>query len=466
MPSLLPLISILPVLASAAALTPPSQLFSPLISQKILATASNTSQTLYPQYTDTLLGQWQYFVPDTWTSGFLPSLMYAMNTRATLCPNGTDGAAAVGGGTWVELGRSWSAAEVPLETVNTVGHDVGFLSFPFVDELALNPQNQTAIAAVNAFANDLAARYNPSVGCTRSWDTADPTLFTVIMDNMMNLDILLQSEALTGNTTLRDIATSHADHTLLNHVRPDGSSFHVVYYNATTGAVISKGTAQGYSNSSTWSRGHTWGMYGFTNMYSKTNQTRYLDTARAMATYFVNNVPSSGVVPWDFNAPTDPYRPSDSSAAMIAATTFLFLSQQEASLSPPNKTGEQFWVNAALKVLNDNIAVAWRPEWQSLLANGTVNNVQSPPNNLTGIVYGDYYFVHSGNALISMGLSTCNGSAGPSATANGSTTGSGSGSGGSGGSSGGGKSTGMRGVAVSGWVAALMAMVAVVGAMV
>lgn len=30
--------------------------------------------------------------------------------------------------------------------------------------------------------------------------------------------------------------------------------------------------------------------------------------------------------------------------------------------------------------------LAWRPEWQSLLANGTVNNPAA--NNLTGIVYG------------------------------------------------------------------------------
>ena len=31
----------------------------------------------------------------------------------------------------------WSAAEVPSETKTGVGHDVGFLSFPFADELAL-----------------------------------------------------------------------------------------------------------------------------------------------------------------------------------------------------------------------------------------------------------------------------------------------------------------------------------------
>ncbi len=66
-------------------------------------------------------------------------------------------------------------------------------------------------------------------------------------------------------------------------------------------------------------------------------------------------------------------------------------------------------------------ALAWRPSWQSLLANGTVNK---PANNsLTGIVYGesvffvhveladgpagDYYFIQAGNALLDMGLAAC-----------------------------------------------------------
>jgi len=42
-----------------------------------------------------------------------------------------------------------------------------------------NPNNQTAITAVNKFANILAARFNPTVGCTRSWDSTDPTDFQV-----------------------------------------------------------------------------------------------------------------------------------------------------------------------------------------------------------------------------------------------------------------------------------------------
>lgn len=78
-----------------------------------------------------------------------------------------------------------------------------------------------------------------------------------------------------------------------------------------------------------------------------------------------------------------------------------------------------------LQMLNVNTKLAWRPSWQSLLANGTVNNPVH--NNLTGIVYGmqmitlawhmklsmtalilgDYFFIKAGNELVSRGLAHC-----------------------------------------------------------
>ena len=50
-----------------------------------------------------------------------------------------------------------------------------------------NPENETAKDAVNAFANDLAARFDPKVGCTRSWDTSDPSDFTVRVAEVLML---------------------------------------------------------------------------------------------------------------------------------------------------------------------------------------------------------------------------------------------------------------------------------------
>ena len=88
---------------------------------------------------------------------------------------------------------------------------------------------------------------------------------------------------------------------------------------------------------------------------------------------------------------------------------------------------KQLWIDGALRILNSITALAWKPSWQSLLSNGTVN---WPANNfLTGIVYGtghsvlsgpsrshhrpvvlrvgDYYYIRAGNELVSMGLASC-----------------------------------------------------------
>lgn len=54
----------------AQAASPPAQLYDPLVAQKILTVAQNeSSSATYPQYTDPVAGIWQYFGPDTWTTG-------------------------------------------------------------------------------------------------------------------------------------------------------------------------------------------------------------------------------------------------------------------------------------------------------------------------------------------------------------------------------------------------------------
>ncbi|KAJ6582824.1 glycoside hydrolase family 88 protein [Mycena sp. CBHHK59/15] len=316
--------------------------------------------------------------------------MYALNTRKTLC--GVSPANGLSAADWLTLGRSASNGLIPLELHNNQGHDVGFLSFPFVEELAINPTNQTALTAVKQFAADLAARFNPIVGCTRSWDTADPTDFTVIIDNMMNLEILWVVYGLTRNETLRHIAVTHADTTMKNHIRADGGTWHVVEYNSTTGNVIRKRTSQGYSDNSTWSRGEA----GGSTVYKHTADPNYLTTARRLANYFLTNLPSDGIVPWDFNGPLVPApRPADSSATTIAATGLLLLAKYETT-----PAAGQVWIDAAINLLSHITTLAWKPSWESLLSNGTVN---WPANNLlTGIVY-------AGNDLVSMGLAKCSG---------------------------------------------------------
>jgi hypothetical protein len=79
-------------------------------------------------------GEWLFFGADTWTSGFLPATFYALARRAALCPRSMNGTTRE---QWLDIARSSATGEVPLELHTSVGHDVGFLSFPFVDELTV-----------------------------------------------------------------------------------------------------------------------------------------------------------------------------------------------------------------------------------------------------------------------------------------------------------------------------------------
>ncbi|KAG8738703.1 hypothetical protein FRC12_016654 [Ceratobasidium sp. 428] len=400
---------------------PPRQLTSPLIASKVEKTASKlSSPPTYPQWTYLAgNGSWQYFPAATWTSGFFPATLYLMNTRKSeLCP----GDNSTGQADWLATAEKWMQGLDPVANPDAnlfgVRHDVGFLAFGWFEALRLNPNNEQAKAAINAFANSLASRYNPIVGCTMSWDPTpdDPQAFRVIIDNMMNLELLIVSSKLTGNSTLYDIATKHADTTMVNHIRPDYSTYHVVNYNRTTGAVRWQRTAQGYADNSTWTRGQAWGIHGYATMYNYTNDSNYWVTSRRLAEYYLSRLPESGVPPWDFDAPAVPGRPSDTSSATIAASGMLMLSRFEQAAS--NASGADYWANAAANLLTSTTRLAWReePNWDSLLSNGTVNNPGKPPNNNTGIVYGDYYYVRSGNELLSQGLMNCSNGQAPSVT--------------------------------------------------
>lgn len=58
-----------------------------------------------------------------------------MNTRTQLC--GTSSSNGLGSANWLSLGRAASNGLLSLDASHGIGHDVGFISFPFVEELAV-----------------------------------------------------------------------------------------------------------------------------------------------------------------------------------------------------------------------------------------------------------------------------------------------------------------------------------------
>lgn len=214
------------------------------------------------------------------------------------------------------------------EQYNTTTHDLGFMMFcSFGNANAIDPKPEYKEILINS-ARSLSSRFNPTVGCIKSWDSKEGD-FLVIIDNMMNLELLFWAARETGDSSYYNIAVTHADNTIKNHFRDDYSSYHVLNYDPETGAVNEKRTAQGYSDESAWARGQAWGLYGFVVMYRETKEEKYLAQANKIADFILThpNLPQDKIPYWDFDAPDIPDALRDASAGAILASALLELNQ-------------------------------------------------------------------------------------------------------------------------------------------
>jgi len=295
---------------------------------------------------------------------------------------------------WKELALEYQE-RVKSKQFDTGTHDVGFIIMSTYG-LALeyggmgDQANAEYQRIINQTAISLSQRYHPLARCTRSWNSNNG-LVTVIVDNMMNLELMFKAFEISGNETLYDQAINHANRTHEEHFREDGGCYHVVGYSEDTGAPMRKYNAQGMADNSTWSRGLAWGIHGYATTYEKTGVRTYLERAEYSANFFKTRLPSDSVPYWDFDAPTDTgvYQPRDSSAGAIAAHAFLKL-----FVITGNK--EQYF-DTAEKMLNglEGYRADSKPEYRipAILVNGTVFNYEG--NFDTSITYGDFYFLRA-----------------------------------------------------------------------
>ena len=128
----------------------------------------------------------------------------------------------------------------------TSTHDLGFMVFCSSGNAWRLTGDTKYRDVILAASQSLATRYNGKTGVIMSWNPNDTWKYPVIIDNMMNLEMLMWAGKEAGDSSLVNIALSHAETTLRNHFREDGSSWHVVSYNPETGDVELKQTHQGY----------------------------------------------------------------------------------------------------------------------------------------------------------------------------------------------------------------------------
>lgn len=276
----------------------------------------------------------------------------------------------------------------------TGNHDLGFMMFcSFGNAYRITKDTAYKNVLIESAAS-LATRYRPGIPAIQSWNKNKYFNCPVIIDNMMNLELMEWVSQNGGNAYYAEIAVNHANTTLKNHFRPDYSSYHVVDYDTTNGKVLQKKTWQGYSDSSAWARGQGWALYGYTMMYRFTKNKKYLDQAKHIAAFILNNptLPSDKIPYWDFSDPKIPNVPRDASAGALISSALLELGQYTSG-----EEKKKYLDNAVL-MLESLASPAYRATYGSnggfLLMHSTgalplKSEIDVP------LIYADYYFLEA-----------------------------------------------------------------------
>lgn len=268
-------------------------------------------------------------------------------------------------------------------------HDIGFMiNCSYGNALRFSPNDSIKNVIIET-AKNLCFRFNPQIGCIRSWDFGDWN-FPVIIDNMMNLDLLFNATRISGDQRYKQVAIQHARTTMKNHFRPDFTSYHVVSYND-DGTVESKGTYQGKNDMSAWARGQGWGLYGFTACYRETGDTIFLNEAVNIAQMIMKrNVAEDLICYWDFDAPVKSDTPRDASAAAIIASAMF-----ELGTFVDNGVDYIDYAIKILRNLSGSNYFSAKGENKGFLLMHSVGSLPHGSEIDTPINYADYYYLEA-----------------------------------------------------------------------
>ena len=340
------------------------------------AAVSNPGVAIYPRSINKEGALWTSNYK-WWCSGFYPGSMWYVYEYT-------------GDEKIKELALKYQAGLEPLR-FRKDDHDIGFQLMCSYGNCLRLTEDQTCVPVLIDGANSLASRFDPEVGCTRSWSFGKWS-FPVIVDNMMNMELLLKATELGGSDSLKNVALAHARTTMKNHFREDKSCFHLVDYNPETGEVVGKQTVQGLADDSAWARGQAWGLYGFTMVYRFCKEQDILDHAIAIAEYLLPRLPEDGVPFWDYDSAEIPNDVRDASAAAIMASGLIELSQYVDAQKAERYLAT---VEKMLRTLASEEYLCAEGEDYGFLLKHSTGNKNTDSEVDVPLTYADYYFLEA-----------------------------------------------------------------------
>lgn len=321
-----------------------------------------------------------------WRSGFFPGsvwYLYELTKDNSLLP----------------LAHKYTEALDKAKTL-TWHHDIGFIiSCSYGNGLRLakkEPYKQVMIDA----AKSLCTRFRKNPGVIQSWDVKGNSWQSergwecpVIIDNMMNLELLFDATELSGDSTYYKVAVSHADRTMKEQFRKDGSCYHVIDYSINDGSVRHRQTAQGYAHESAWSRGQAWAIYGYSMCYRETGDKKYLEQALKTFNFMKDHkrMPADLIPYWDMDAPKIPNEPRDVSSAAVIASALYEIS----TFDVPNAASYKKYADRIMQSLASADYTAKLGENGRFILMHSVGSIPHNSEIDVPLNYADYYYLEA-----------------------------------------------------------------------
>ncbi len=313
-------------------------------------------------------------IPEGWTNGFWPGIMWLMY-------------ASTNDEMYKEVAESCEPLlERAADDFDLLHHDVGFMWHISSGINYRLTGNKKAKSRAMYMAAALASRYNLATGVIRAFPEERRERM-VIIDSMMNIPLLYWASRETNDPRFSLIAQSHADTCMKNHMRADGSVYHILDYDIRTGECLGPVKGQGTGIDSAWTRGQAWAIYGYALSYIHTGKEEYLDVAKRVANYFIACVSRTGwVSQYDFRQDYD-CPDVDTSAAAIAACGFIEIAKHV------SENEKATYLDAAIKIVKalTEQHCNWSHDEDSILQNVAehAKSMEKP------IVFGEYYYIEA-----------------------------------------------------------------------
>ena len=308
-----------------------------------------------------------------WTGGFWPGLMWQLWQL-------TEDAFFL-----EEARRAEKLLTEEFRSFRKLNHDVGFMYLLSCGaDAKLTGDEQAETDTLHA-ASLLMGRFNPS-GFIRAWNEPERTGYAII-DCMMNLTLLYRASRDTGDPRFRQVAQIHADTTLREFLRENGSVSHIIEFDPESGKRVREHPGQGYGPGTQWSRGQAWGLYGFALAFRHLKDPRCLEASERIARNFAAHIREDGLTDCDFCQPAEEER-IDNIAGAVAACGLQELSAL---------TGEKEWKRHAERLVDGLLkkCADWGDGHCGILTHCTASYHDDGAGRHTNITYGDYFLVEA-----------------------------------------------------------------------